>query len=155
MDAITRADMLLKMIQQLADEHPEFFDTKGPGKGDHATNRFMAEIRQRAENTFGQDFSEQKMCGDTGHKVDFYFPDEATIVEIALSLRNPTTEFEKDILKALLAQEVHPVERLVLIGKPGAVRNCTRPGRQAFIDWARRTHSLNIEVHDILNNHGL
>ena len=44
--------------------------------------------------------SERRLCGDTSFAADFFFQDDATIVEIALGLINPASEFEKDILKA-------------------------------------------------------
>jgi hypothetical protein len=155
MDARTKVDMLLKMIQQIADDHPNFFVRKGQGVGNLDTNLFVTELNKRALEEFGVDHSEKKICGETNHAVDYYFQDEAAIVEVALSLWTPNSEFEKDILKALMAQEHYPVKRLVLIGKPGSVEKCKSPSRKSIIDWARRTHSLNIEVHDILNNHGL
>jgi hypothetical protein len=61
--------------------------------------------------SLGEDFSERKICGDTAQAVNFYFPSEATFVEVAFGLRNPQTEFEKV---------------LELEGEP---RKRTRPGR--------------------------
>ena len=45
-------------------------------------------------NAFGADYSEQKVCGETSFAVDFYFPEERTIVEVALGLPNPASEFD-------------------------------------------------------------
>src|SRR5258708_2625052 len=117
-ESTTKVDTLRKIVQAVADERARFFEIKGQGAGNYETNEFIARVRDRATGAFGQDFSEQRICGDSHHAVDFYFPDEATIVEIALGLRYPNSEFEKDVLKALMAQEHYPVERLVLIGKP-------------------------------------
>ncbi len=149
----SKVDILLEIVQDIADGYPDFFTVKGPGLGNRDTNAFLKEVRNRANNAFGQDFSEQQICGDSDHAVDFYFEDEATIVEIALGLKNPNSEFEKDILKALLAQELYPVKRLALIGKPGARNACERPGRTAFQRWASQHHGLAIDVYDIQNNH--
>lgn len=150
----TKTRKLLEMIQVLADETAEFFVRKGQGKGNISTNIFVRELNHRAKVAFGQDYSEQKICGDTNHAVDYYFEDEATIVEVALSLWTPNSEFEKDILKALMAQESYPVQRLVLIGKKGSVMKCSMPSRKSIINWAERTHNLKIDVYDIENSYG-
>ena len=151
---MSKVEQLLSLIQQIADERSFFFDKKEPGIGNKDTNEFVAELNRRAHVLFGTDYAEQKICGDTNHAVDYYFQDESTIVEVALTLRTPNSEFEKDILKALMAQENYPVDRLVLIGKPGAVQKCSMPSRTSIIDWAKRTHNLQIDVYDIQNNHG-
>lgn len=147
---------LLEIVQQAANDRPALFDVKGAGSGDLDTNAFMADVRDRAIKVLGDDFSEKRICGDSHLAVDFYIPAEATIVEIALGLKHPNSEFEKDILKALMAQqEQNWVNRLVLIGKPGAVKQCSQPGRRAFMDWAKDKHNVVIDVYDIKNNVGV
>lgn len=150
---MSKVERLLRIIQEIADERPNFFVRKGQGTGNVDTNRFVAELRRRARIEFGADYSEKKICGDTNHAVDYYFHDEATIVEVALSLWTPNSEFEKDVLKALMAQEQYPVKRLILIGKPGSVAKCNSPSRKSIIDWVQRTHDLQVKVHEILNHH--
>ncbi|MBZ0310637.1 MAG: hypothetical protein K8I82_31555 [Anaerolineae bacterium] len=98
---MTKVDLLREVIQQIADNDPEFFTTKGHGPGNHATNIFIRKVHDTALEVFGQDCAEQKICGDNSQAVDFYFEDEKTIVEIALGLKKTNTEFEKDIFKAL------------------------------------------------------
>lgn len=123
---------------------------RGPGAGDHATQRFMRDLRDRARNAFGADYGEQKLCGETSLAVDFYFPDEATIVEVALGLPNPASEFEKDILNAIMARDFgHQVHRLLFISRAGAVKKCSQPGRRAVRQWANTKHQLVVEVHEL------
>ncbi len=154
MEVKTQVELLKEIIQATANERPTFFEIKGAGAGDKDSNAFMAEVRRRALNLFGVDYAEKKICGDSAHAVDFYFQEDATIVEIALTLRNPNTEFEKDILKALMAQEEnYPVKKLVFISKPGAVKACNRPGRRAMCRWALSNHNLTIEIVEIENIH--
>ena len=82
--------------------------------------------------------------------VDFYFPSEGTIVEIALGLRNPNTEFEKDILKAVIAKSLgHRVEKLLFISKPGGSRKCRQPGRRRVREWLDEEHAISTEVLDL------
>jgi hypothetical protein len=146
-----RASTLITLAQALARERPGFFEIKGPSVGDKDTAAFMRELRRRAEATFGVDCAEQKVCGPNGLCVDYYFPEDATIVEIAMGLRNPNSEFERDILKAIMAQDAgHEVKHLVFIAKPGALKKCCQPSSRAIIDWAGRAHGLVVSLHEII-----
>jgi hypothetical protein len=142
--------VLVSIAGQLASTAPAFHENLGPGAGDHRTNEFMKSLRALAVETFGADYSEKKLCGKTSLAVDFYFPEECAIVEVALGLPNSSTEFEKDVLKAIMAGETgQPVNRLVLLSRAGGMKKCSQPGRQSVIDWARRKHGLTIEIHDL------
>jgi hypothetical protein len=141
---------LLRVAREISSAIPDFQAVLGPGVGDRATRAFSRELRERASKAFGADFSEQKICGDTSQAVDFYFPGEATIVEVALGLPNPASEFEKDVLKAIMAQDCgHAVRRLFFISRPGGAKKCCQPGRTAVKEWARAKHGIDIEVHDL------
>lgn len=145
-----RPARLLALAQNIASASPAFHEVRGPGPGDHATRAFMAELRERARRAFGEDFSERKLCGGTSFAADFYFPEERTVVEVALGLPNSATEFEKDVLKAIMAQDYgNDVRRLFFISRPGAVKKCSQPGRTAVREWALAKHQLVIEVHDL------
>jgi hypothetical protein len=146
---MSRADQLAEIAQSLVDEWPTFFQTKGAGPGDLDTNEFMNQLRSRAARAFGEDLGERRICGDNKLAPDYYFPDEKTIVEIAMGLRNPSSEFERDILKAIMAQENgHPVERLLFLSKPGARARCSQPGLSAFKEWVGRAHKIIVEIHE-------
>ena len=145
-----RPAKLVELAQTLAAENPEFQAVLGPGVGDKATGEFMRKLRELASAYFGNDYSEKKICGANSFAVDFYFPEEKTIVEVALGLTNPATEFEKDVLKAIMAQETgQQVTTLVFISRPGAAKKCSQPGRSAVKAWAIAKHGLAIEVHDL------
>lgn len=144
------AQRLLEIAREIVASTPDFHKVRGAGDGDHATNSFMRELRARAEGEFGSDYSEKRLCGASAFAVDFYFPEERTIVEIALGLPNPASEFEKDILKALVAKEHgSAVERLLFISRPGAIRRCQQPGRTLLSEWAAAKHGLRIEVEEL------
>jgi len=141
---------LLSMAREISFGSPDFQKVQGPGAGNHATQQFMRDLRHRARDAFGADYGEKKLCGDTSLAVDFYFPDEATIVEVALGLPNPASEFEKDILKAIMAQDFgHEVRCLLFISRAGAVKKCSQPGRQALRQWANTKHQLVVEVQEL------
>lgn len=145
-----KALQLLDLAKEIASADADFQAPLGPGDGDRRTAKFMEALRDRAVASFGVDYSEKKICGQTSLAVDFYFPDEMTIVEVALGLPNPASEFEKDILKAIMAQEDGTrVRRLFFISRPGAAKKCAQPGRSAFSQWALSKHDLAVEVHDL------
>lgn len=141
---------LFDLANDLALNTPRFFETKGPGEGNHATNAFIKELGNRAIEEFGEDYSEKNLCGDNAHAVDYYFPDEGTIVEIALGLKKPNTEYEKDILKAVIAKS-HGVNisSLLFISKPGGNKKCRQPGRMAVKEWLKDSQGIKIEVIDL------
>jgi hypothetical protein len=147
---LDRPTQLLAIAREIAAASVEFQRVKGPGAGDHATHAFMRELRDRAGNAFGVDFSERKLCGNTAFAVDFYFPEEETIVEVALGLQNPGSEYEKDILKAVIAQDSgFAVRKLIFISRAGAEKKCSQPGRTLAREWALSKHQLQIEIHEL------
>ena len=149
---MNKSHQLYELANELALSTDGFFETKGPGKGNHSTNDYIKKLGERATSRFGADYSEKNICGDNSLAVDFYFPDEATIVEIALGLKNPNSEYEKDILKAVMAKSLgNNVKKLLFIAKPGGHKKCNQPGRQAVSLWLRDTHSIITEVLDLGN----
>ena len=137
---------LLKLARDIASNSAEFQAVRGPGIGDKATGAFMKELRQRSRLAFGEDHSEKRLCGDNALAVDFYFPAEGAIVEVALGLPNPTTELEKDILKAIMAQEQgQRVKTLFFISRAGAIKKCSQPGRSAMVRWAHANHKRDLK----------
>jgi hypothetical protein len=145
-----RPAQLLEIARSLAGDDPEFQAVRGPGLGDRSTQSFMEELRRSATVAFGIDCSEKRLCGSTAFAADFFFPEECTVVEVALGLPNPASEFEKDILKAIMAQDDgYAVTRLFFISRPGAIKKCKQPGRSALKEWAKVKHNLAIEVHEL------
>ena len=146
-EIMNKASELIKIAQDLASDTPEFHSIKGPGKGDHATKDFMRTMREIAHNAFGQDYAEKKISGDTNFAVDFWFPDEMTIVEFALTLRNSSSEFHKDIFKALLAVDSgKEVQKLVFISKPGAIKRHNEPASKAIRDWLNKKYGIKTTI---------
>jgi hypothetical protein len=122
---------LLSLAQNLALERPGFFDIKGPNVGDKDAAAFMAALRVRAADAFGADFAEQTICGQNRLCVDYYFRGSHDR-RIAMGLRNPNSEFERDVLKAIMAQDAgHTVRHLAFIAKPGATKKCSQPSARA------------------------
>jgi hypothetical protein len=129
-----RPERLCVLAQRFAKSIPDFFNTKGPGKGDHATAEFLRSVREAARGMFGTDYSEKPACTSAGFRFDFFFPEEAVALEFAFGLHNPNSEFERDIFKCLLAiDDGCSVKRLMLIGKPGAIGRLSAPAPKAIM----------------------
>jgi hypothetical protein len=129
---------------------PEFFDVKGPRKGDHASIQFMKELRHLAQLQFGADLSEKKCITTTKMAFDFYLEEENAAVEIALGLDKPISEYERDIFKCLLAKDGGlPVKQLVFIAKPGALKKLGAPGPMAIAQFVRREYQIEIVIWEL------
>jgi hypothetical protein len=150
---VTMTDDIVRLAQVVAAERPTFFEVRGPGAGNRETNAFMAELRSRVETNLGPDYAEQRICGNNGFAIDFYIQSEATIIEVALGLKNPNSEFERDILKAIMAQEQgYPVEQLVFVSKPGGTRRAHRAGAQAIISWLKENQNIVVDIHELVDD---
>ncbi len=69
---------------------------------------------------------------------------------MALGLPRPSTEFERDILKAIMAKDAgHAVRLLFLISKPGAQKKCAQPGRAAIINWVRNNQRIDVQIREL------
>ena len=145
-----KATRIFELANEIARRTEGFFRTHGPAVGNRITNRYVAELGERAPEEFGVDLSEKKIYGTNSMAVDFYIPEEETTVEIALVLRKPNTEFEKDILKTVMAQTLeYSVSYLLFVSKPGAAPRCQQPGRRSIREWALREYSIEVEVRDL------
>jgi hypothetical protein len=148
-----RPERLCVLAQRIAEGTPEFFSTKGPGKGDHATAGFVRSLRESARGIFGSDYSEKSACTSAGFRFDFFFPEEAEAVEFAFGLHNPNSEFERDIFKCLLAiDDGCHVKKLMLIGKPGAIGRLSAPAPKAIISFAKKRFDLTVEIFELQNH---
>src|SRR6266404_831746 len=150
--SITKAERLLLIAQAIAEETPDFFVAIGEGAGNLRSNAFMSKLQVRAKSTFGRDYSEAKLCGDNKLAVDFYFPEEETVVEVAGMLSAPNSEYEKDIFKCLLAQEKGAtIHKLVFIAKPGAAKVHNQPGRLAIAQFVLSRFDIQITVEELVD----
>ncbi len=150
--SITKAERLLLIAQTIAEATPNFFVAIGQGAGNLRSNAFMNELQSRAKTTFGRNYSEAKLCGDNKLAVDFYFPEEETVVEVAGMLSAANSEYEKDIFKCLLAQEKGAtIHKLVFLAKPGAAKVQNQPGRSAIAQFVLSHFGLQITVEELVD----
>jgi hypothetical protein len=146
-------DELLRVIHDTAAAIPTFDHRLGPGaeKGNGATAQYVRQVNEIVRSRWPAEvIINQPAIPKAGLDFDFYVPSEQTAVEIALSIRNPVSEFEKDVFKALMAGEHGlPVKRLILVGKNGSVKIRNMPGSRAIMEWAQNKGGLTVEVHEI------
>ncbi len=141
---------IVQIAKEVAAQTPDFHKVKGPGTGDKANHSFMAELRKRVKDALGDDYAEKKISGEIKSAVDFYIPSERTIIEIALSLKVPMSEFHKDIFKALLAKDNGmEVEHLVFVAKPGAQKRHGAPASVAIIQWLKKYYSIAVTIEEL------
>jgi len=147
---IPKADHLALLAAGIARRTPGFTEIRGEGEGNRATNLFMRQLKEVAEQEFGAGCSEAKLCGTNKLALDFYFRDEATAVEIAFGLRNPNSEYERDVFKCLMAMDRGcAVRRLLFVSKPGAIKRQSAPGQKAITEFVRKRFGLAIEIYEI------
>jgi len=147
---MNKYEIIVETAYCIASKTENFQEVKGAGIGNYATNEFMAELRRNLIEVFGTDFSEKKISGKNSFAVDFYIPEEKSIIEVALGLPNTASEFEKDILKAIMAKELgSDIENLIFISRAGAIKKCNQPGRKAIQDWVKDIHNINIKIYEL------
>ena len=144
---IAKAEMVAVIADRLARETPDFFAVKGPGAGDRANRSFMQQLRELARGSFGADYAERQLCTGTKFAVAFYFPDEATAVELAFGMHNPISEYERDLFKCFLAIDAgYAIRKLLFITKPNGYRKLQEPAPRAIAAWAKKHVGLEIDI---------
>jgi hypothetical protein len=150
----TVAEQIFELAQQLAHRIPGFQTRRGPGKkaGNGVTSDFLRLLDNAVTDNLGSKVRQQEaVAPGVRYSFDYFIPSEDTAVEIALSLRNIVTEFEKDIFKAILANESGKrVKRLVLIGKEGSVKRQNGTGPKAIKAWVKKQCDTEIEARELL-----
>ena len=147
---MTKTQTISNLAQKVANQLPDMFRKKGPGAGNNFTNRYMSRLNEAVEASLGKFYIEQKISYPTDQCVDFYVPEESTIIEVELSLYNVHTNLDRDIFKALLAKDAgYSVSTLLLIGKEPARQRHAQPASRAVIDFVKRHHDLNVVIEDI------
>jgi hypothetical protein len=148
------AEHIFEMGQQIANRTPGFQKPMGPGKdaGNGVTNEFLRALDIAVSDNWPVKVRRQEpVAPGVKYTFDYFIPGEDTAVEIALSIRNIVTEFEKDIFKAILANESGKrVRRLVLIGKTGSVKRQNGTGPNAIKAWVKKNCDIQIDVMELV-----
>lgn len=134
---------LHKLADDLARKDRRFNVKKGPGRGDRATARYMAKLNKAAKRRMGKGVRiEKPVMKGTRLTFDFFLPRERTAVEV--SLHRYVSEFEKDLLKALLAKHGGtPIRKLVFFTRVEGQKFRESPSARAGMQYLK---SRGIEV---------
>lgn len=147
------AEQIFDLAQQIAHRTPGFQERRGPGKaaGNGVTDEFLAALNREVAKRFATVCRLQEpVAPGLKYSFDYFIPSESTAIEIALSLGNDVTEFEKDIFKAILGKESgKSVTKLVLIGKDGCVKRRNGPGPNAIKRWVSENCGIEIQVKEL------
>lgn len=138
---------------RIASIMPNFAADKGPGNkaGNGFTRDFQSKLQAwvRAKASKEIEIEKQAIPG-AKYAFDYYIRREKTVIEVALTVHKANTEFEKDVLKCLLAQkEGLKIRQLVFIGKKGAKKRLGEGGPKAIRDYAKGIAGINILVEEI------
>lgn len=146
-------EKLVERAKELASKSTEFTKRRGPGTagGNGFTAAFKTGLDTFATSTFGDrchlEFLVHPTCA---FAVDYYFPIDAVIIELGLSLQNSLSEFEKDLWKAALAKRAgHQVSKVVLLGKTGTRVRHSSPGSSAIMELLLKDFGIETIVHDL------
>ncbi len=84
-----------------------------------------------------------------GSSFDYYFPEEQTVIEIAFGLSKPLSEFERDILKAVLGKKHgKKINKLIFLSKAGGLKKSDQPFRREVIKHSKEGFGIEIEIRD-------
>jgi hypothetical protein len=110
----------------------------------------MAELKRRLGPRFTTKYAEQSICGKgIGLRVDFWISAEDTIIEIAMSLKNPNSEYERDLMKAILAKRAGiAVKKLIFLSKQGAKKTHNNPSSRAFRELMRKQYGIEVDIRE-------
>ena len=144
------SEIILDMAARIAAEDPTFSFRKGPGKnaGNGATAKFIKSLNDDVQAKFlDQVEINKRVIAGAKFNFDFYVASERCAIEIALSARNIVTEVEKDIFKAILANENNlTVDRLMIVGKVGTIKRHSAPGPRAIREWVQKKCGIRVEI---------
>ena len=149
----SKVEQILSILDEVASSFGEsFLKRLGPGKdaGNGVTNQFMSKVNAEVASRVGHDLADRRICGETNFSVDFYVPEQATVIEVELSARNPHTNLERDLFKTFLANQAgNIVRKLVLVGKPGTLKRLALPDLRAIAAWSKEKQDVQLEVIEI------
>ncbi len=123
---------------------------RGGVQKNSGTRQFVSFIGELVSTRWPDEVKIDQKAASTGKfTFNFYVPSEETAIELALGMRNTFSEYENDIFMALLAKEAGlPLQRLILIGKHGAIKVRNAPGSRSIRDWVKLRFNLTVEVHE-------
>ena len=142
-----RVEKFIGIARTLVSDWPRFYPMLAPQAARFGIRAFKSELRSRAFAEFCVDYAGKPICGGV---FSFDYLIGSRVVEIAMNLRDQNSEFERGILKVLMAQsELLTVTHLLFLAKTGARARCDIPTRKAVVAWAEREYGVRVEVREL------
>lgn len=145
-----KAKRVFQLAQEVADEY-HMYKLRHAGAGPHFVNEVVNHIKSLVIHELGEHLVNQFLGNkDIGQPVDFWLADEQTIMEIEFDVISAPPVLEKEIFKALLANDAgYEVKNLILIGDPGSTLLAKTPRPKAIIDWVAQHHQIRVQVWEL------
>ena len=147
---VDQCQRIFEIAQRVVRRFPEFHQAKGPGLSPRVRTAFLARLEKEVRKEMRTVRVEEPVSAFIPAAFNFYLPETATVVEIALPLWESDSDFERDLFKCLLASEQgKPVDRLVFIGCQGTLETSTLPSRQAILKFVEEKYGLAVAMMEI------
>jgi len=119
----------------------------GPGEGNRNANVRAEAYREAVRSEFPEIEFEVRIDRESKSTCDILDPVTGTVFEIASSLRNPTTEFEKDLLKAaVLAEHTGGIKALIFLTDDDGFRKANSPLRRVLASYIQRAARIVVRI---------
>lgn len=146
---MTKAARIFDLAQEVADAY-DLLHARRAGSGDSYTREVVDHLKALVVEELGPGIVNQFLCKSNGPMVDFWIEEEQAIVEVEYSMWSSDPLLEKEVFKALLAQDAgRDVQQLILIGDPGSVRRWQAPTPRSIMNWVERTHGLHVQLWEL------
>ncbi len=151
---MSRAERIFQLAQEVADTY-DVFHAKRAGAGDHYTKEVVDHLKFLVLEEFGPGVANQFLSKESRQSVDFWLPEEHTILEVEFSMFSSSPLLEKEAFKALLAKDAgKDVRELILVGDPGSGKRHQAPTPRAVINWVERHHQIRVQVWELKEKAG-
>ena len=146
---MSKAERIFQLAQEVANLY-NLLQARRVGSGDRYTREVIDHLKSLVIQELGHEVTNQLISQADHPPVDFWLAEEQTILEVEFSFWSSVPVLEREVFKALLAQEAgHAVRQLVLIGDPGLAQHCEAPLQRSLIAWAELHHHLRIQIWEL------
>ena len=149
-DNVDQCQRIFEIAQRVAHRFPEFHQGKGRPLSSKVRTAFLARLEKEVRKEMHGVRVEEPVSTFARAAFNFYLPETATAIEIALPLWESDSDFERNLFKCLLASEQGmPVDRLVFIGGRGTRATSALPCRQAILKYVQDKYGLVVSMMEI------
>ncbi len=152
---MSKAERIFELAQEVAASY-DLLHARRAGSGDSYTREVVNHLKSLVIEEFGVGVTNQFLSKANRQSVDFWLEDEQTIMEVEYGLWSSDPSLEKEIFKALLAQDAgKEVRHLILIGDPGSVRRWQAPTPRSVMHWVERHHHIRVQIWELTEKNRL